>query len=488
MSVSAQGEASAEQQRSDKLVQLNTQLKQERDGARRAARVFAASLKEKVIKQAKADCREKAKRHLEALNASEKAPGRPDTCRGSRACPHSGAAVQAKKHDDASSAPNINKPSGLTDCTKAGHLVMRTPFNIISAKQLPTAAADSIKAVTRAPFSVINAKQSTVQDADKVPMSAPSSLASVAPNQSQAGSMPSHTQSAQENVAPAANSFTFGFRPITCPDAGKPLFAAHASLPVEGKASTAQGQKLSPTAPEAHRDVKSHMFSKARQDSKVSKAALAEPPTAAPEAHRKVKSQAPSKAVHDSKLRKAALAKSPPAALAANIIKAVDSKVSTTAAAAVSSTANTRQPPLTATEADNIKAVDSEFFTTVAATAVSSTANTRQPPSTATEADNIKAVDSEVSTMLAATAVSRTASIRHPPAAVTEADSRYATKTHTSTLIVKNERRHAKISCQSSSCDLIACANTHSEGLHCSQWVKCLLTVIRLNDSANFAV
>lgn len=316
MSVSAQGEASAEQQRSDKLVQLNTQLKQERDGARRAARVFAASLKEKVIKKAKADCREKAKRHLEALNASEKASGRSDTYRGSRACPHSDAAVQAKKHDDASSAPNINKPSGLTDSTKTS--VTRVPFSVITAEQLPTAAADSIKAVTRAPFSVINAKRSTVQDADKVPMSAPSSLASVAPNQSQAGSMPSHTQSAQESVAPAANSFTFGFRPITCPDAGKPLFAAHASLPVEGKASTAKGQKLSPTtAPEAHRDVKSHMFSKARQDSKVSKAALAEP-TAAPEAHRKVKSQAPSKAVHDSKLRKAALAKSPPAALAAN--------------------------------------------------------------------------------------------------------------------------------------------------------------------------
>ena len=316
----AQGEAAAEQQKSNKLAKRNTQLKQERDVAKRTAMAVSASLRKVIISQAAAG-HEEVRRKMEAACASKKAPVRPDTCRASQNCPHITAAAPVDKHTDASSGSNSSKPSVMGGPIKAGN------------------------SLTREPLSVIGNKQLTVHIAQTQDMPALASPASTVSSQWQACCAPLDMQNAQENVAPAAGSFTFGFRHLTCPDAGKPILVACASSPMEARTSTAKAQRLSPTT--------------------------------ASEAHSHVNSQGPSKADRDSKFSKVALDEASPTAIEADIINAAGSKIPT--ATALSSSASIEDPPTSATEASNKHAIKKRTSTTVNANIEKVHANSHAP-------------------------------------------------------------------------------------------------------------
>lgn len=286
----------AEQQRSEKLAKRNNQLKRERDTAKRTAMAVSATLRNITIKQAAAG-REEAWGKVEAACALKKAPVTLGTCRASQTYSHITAAAPVDKQD----GPNSSKPSVLGGPIKAEKLVTREPFSVISDKQV------------------------TVQAAGMTAMPAISSPASAVPGQEWACCVPYHTRSAQENVAPAASGFTFGFRRPTYLDTGKPIFAAPTYSPVEARTFTAMGQRLSPMT--------------------------------ASEAHSHVNPQVPSKAKQDSKLSNAALDKSPLAAREADKIDTADSIVPSATATAVSSAASTSHSPATGTEADNKHAI-----------------------------------------------------------------------------------------------------------------------------------
>ena len=250
MRLCAQGEVSAEQQKSKKLAKRNTQLKQERDTAKRTAMAVSVSLRRMIENRTAAE-RVEALRKTEAFptaSASEAARVTPGThptsalpCSTSWSSPpvvsiaplapsacssHSCTTARAKKPDGASSNTIVGFPLRAVDLT------------------------------TREPFSDSSNQQLVVQVAATQSMLACRLTASsVVPREREACCTPTGLD-AKENVQPASCVFTFSSRRPPCLDTRKLVCLSHIHSSAEAVPSPVNRQSLYlTTATEAYDHV-----------------------------------------------------------------------------------------------------------------------------------------------------------------------------------------------------------------------------------------
>ena len=272
-----QGEVSAEQQKSKKLAQRNTQLKQERDTAKRTAMAVGVTLRRMIDNQTAAE-REEAWLKTEAFLAawaSKKAPVGPGT-RPTTASPGSSSSLSPPAILVASAALSPHSSHFCTVATAAAE-----KQDGVSSGTIVGFPFQTLDPTTRELFSNSSNQQQVVQAAATQSVLAGRSItSSVAPRETEACSL-SVTPGAKENIQPAPCAFSFSSRRRPCLQTSNFSFLPQPPSPAEAGSSPANRQGLSPTtATEGYR----HVSMRYTDVVKICHAQLNTPAPTAPEA------------------------------------------------------------------------------------------------------------------------------------------------------------------------------------------------------------